>query len=91
MEYYEEFFQIPYPLPKMDLIGLVEFAFAAMENWGLITYREERILIDPFKSSADTKQSVALTVAHEIAHQVKMLISQNSILMLVFIYRGLVI
>lgn len=69
LPYYKDYFQIAYPLPKMDLIAIADFSAGAMENWGLVTYRETAILIDPKNSSAQTKQWVALTVGHEIAHQ----------------------
>ena len=69
LEYYEKLFRIPYPLSKMDLVAVPDFAAGAMENWGLITYRELALLIDEEKSTLDRKQRVARTVCHEIAHQ----------------------
>ena len=51
------------------MIGVSSFAFGAMENWGLITYREKRILVNNKKSSLNQKQTVALFIAHEISHQ----------------------
>ncbi len=65
---YQDYFGIPYPLPKLDLIAIPDFAAGAMENWGAITYREVALLVDPEHSSAATKQRVAIIVAHEIAH-----------------------
>ncbi|CAG2185423.1 NPEPPS [Mytilus edulis] len=56
LPFYKDYFKIPYPLPKMDLIALADFAAGAMENWGLVTYRETALLVDPKKSSAKTKQ-----------------------------------
>jgi len=53
----------------MDLIAIADFAAGAMENWGLVTYRETALLIDAAQSSAASKQTVALVVGHEIAHQ----------------------
>ncbi|KAK2705033.1 aminopeptidase N-like isoform X3 [Artemia franciscana] len=69
LEYFEEFFQIPYPLPKQDMIAIPDFGAGAMENWGLITYRETAVLYQPGVSSAQNKQRVAVVIAHELAHQ----------------------
>lgn len=69
LRYYEDFFGIEYPLPKMDMIALPDFNAGAMENWGLITYRETAMLYDEFSSSIANKQRVAVVVAHELAHQ----------------------
>eukprot|EP00095_Tigriopus_kingsejongensis_P003214 snap_masked-scaffold699_size109694-processed-gene-0.3 protein:Tk03214 transcript:snap_masked-scaffold699_size109694-processed-gene-0.3-mRNA-1 annotation:"GE21157" len=69
LRYYKEFFGIPYQLPKMDLIALADFPIGAMENWGLLTFRERCLLFDAQGSSAFTKQKVAIIVAHEVAHQ----------------------
>jgi puromycin-sensitive aminopeptidase len=68
LAFYHGYFGIPYPLPKLDLIAIPDFAAGAMENWGAITYREVALLVDPVHSSAATKQRVAIIVAHEIAH-----------------------
>ena len=69
LPYFEDFFKISYPLPKLDLIAVPCLSFGAMENWGLITFRETELLVDPNVSSTKRIQSIALTVAHEIAHQ----------------------
>ena len=69
LAFFREYFDIPYPLLKMDLIAIADFAAGAMENWGLVTYRERLLLIDPQQSSLMTKRRVALVVAHELAHQ----------------------
>jgi len=66
---YEDFFNILFPLPKQDMAAIPDFAAGAMENWGLITYREADLLIDPKKTSASNKQRVAVVIAHELAHQ----------------------
>jgi puromycin-sensitive aminopeptidase len=68
LSFYNSYFGIPYPLPKLDLIAIPDFAAGAMENWGAITYREVALLVDPAHSSAATKQRVAIIIAHEIAH-----------------------
>lgn len=69
LEFYEDYFGIPYPLAKADMVALPDFASGAMENWGLITYREHALLVDPDNSTLGTKQYVAMVVAHELAHQ----------------------
>ncbi|KAI9588021.1 puromycin-sensitive aminopeptidase isoform X1 [Glossina fuscipes] len=69
LPYYKSYFNIAYPLPKMDLIAISDFSAGAMENWGLVTYRETFVLVDPKHTSLMRKQSIALTVGHEIAHQ----------------------
>ncbi|XP_048529970.1 aminopeptidase M1-C-like isoform X2 [Triticum urartu] len=66
---YKDYFDTPYPLPKLDMIAIPDFAAGAMENYGLVTYREVALLFDDKSSSASSKQSVAITVAHELAHQ----------------------
>ncbi len=69
LDFFNEYFEIPYPLDKCDLIALPDFASGAMENWGLITFRETCMLVDPANTSLATKQYVAMVVAHEVAHQ----------------------
>ncbi|XP_074598352.1 puromycin-sensitive aminopeptidase-like isoform X2 [Brevipalpus obovatus] len=69
LEFYEQYFNVPYPLEKLDHIGVSDFLYAAMENWGLILYRESRFLFDPENSSNITKIDIATVVAHETAHQ----------------------
>jgi tricorn protease interacting factor F2/3 len=65
---YEEYYGIPYPLPKLDLIAVAEHGFGAMENWGAISFQETRLLVDAESSSFAT-HDVFTTTAHEIAHQ----------------------
>lgn len=69
LPFYSEYFGIAYPLPKLDLIAIPDFDSGAMENWGLVTYRETCLLIDEVESSAAIRQRVALVVGHELAHQ----------------------
>lgn len=69
LDFYEEYFDIPYPLPVLDLIAIPDFASAAMENWGAITYRETALLVDDQNTSSANKQWVAIVIAHELAHQ----------------------
>jgi aminopeptidase N len=69
LEFYNEYFDIPYPLAKCDFIALPDFASGAMENWGCITFREQALLVDPKNTSLHLKQFVANVVAHELTHQ----------------------
>lgn len=69
ISFFARYFDIPYPLPVLDMIAIPDFASGAMENWGAITYRESALLFDEEHSSSANKQWVALVIAHEIAHQ----------------------
>jgi aminopeptidase N/puromycin-sensitive aminopeptidase len=69
MHYYNNYFRIPYPLKKLDLIAIPDFEAGAMENFGAITFRETDLLVDPKKASIGTQKEIALVVAHEMAHQ----------------------
>jgi len=69
LDLYDDLFKQPYPLPKLDMIGIADFAAGAMENWGLVTYRMVDVLIDSERASSQQKQRVAAVVAHELAHQ----------------------
>lgn len=68
LSFYNEYFGQPYPLPKLDLIAIPDFAAGAMENWGAVTYREARLLIDPENTTAEMKQANIKTIDHELAH-----------------------
>src|SRR5213079_1178859 len=68
LQYYNDYFGVPYPLPKLDQIAVPGGFGGAMENWGGITYFESTLLFDPKNSSADTKQNIYEVLAHEIAH-----------------------
>ncbi|VDG32525.1 peptidase [Lactobacillus sp.] [Lactiplantibacillus mudanjiangensis] len=69
IEFYEDFYQTPYPLPHSWQLALPDFSAGAMENWGLVTYREAYLLLDPDNTALDMKQRVATVIAHELAHQ----------------------
>lgn len=69
VKYFNHYFGIRYPFEKLDMIGLPDFAAGAMENTGLITYREVILLIDDKKASVGLHREVATVIAHEIAHQ----------------------
>src|SRR5690606_9902286 len=58
-----------FPLPKCDFVALPDFSSGAMENWGLITFREQGLLIDEKNSSLPMKQYVAMVISHELTHQ----------------------
>src|SRR3989442_5575315 len=69
LKYYNDYFGVPYPFPKLDQIALPGGFGGAMENWGGITYFESALLFDPKNSSAETKQNIYEVLAHEMAHQ----------------------
>lgn len=69
LDFFEEYFDTPFPLPKCDQIALPDFESGAMENWGLITYRELALLADPDNRSLSSEQYIAMVVAHELSHQ----------------------
>ena len=69
IEFFEDYFNTPYPLPKADHVALPDFSSGAMENWGLITYREAVLLLYPDAISQSTKELIATVVAHETSHQ----------------------
>ena len=69
IDFFNEYFGVPYPLPKSDHIALPDFSSGAMENWGLITYREIALLADPATASVSSKQYIATVIAHELSHQ----------------------
>lgn len=69
IEFYEDYFDIKYPLPKSDQVALPDFAAGAMENWGLVTYRESALLVDPKLTPVADKQYIATVITHELSHQ----------------------
>ncbi|RVE44190.1 hypothetical protein evm_011145 [Chilo suppressalis] len=69
LSYYEDVFGVPYALDKVDLVAVPDFSSGAMENWGLITFRETTLLFDEVDGVPREKQNVAIDIAHELAHQ----------------------
>ncbi|XP_050343217.1 aminopeptidase N-like isoform X2 [Nymphalis io] len=69
LSFYEDVFGLPYALDKLDLIAIPDFSSGAMENWGLITFRETTLLFDEKEGIPREKQNVAIDIAHELAHQ----------------------
>lgn len=69
LEFYEQYFDTTFPLKKLDQLALPDFDSGAMENWGLVTYREIALLTDPSNRSIPSEQYVALVIAHEFSHQ----------------------
>ena len=69
LEFSESYYGIAYPLPKMDLIAIPDFAFGAMENWGAVTFRENLLLHYPDVTSKSGEERIFEVIAHEIAHQ----------------------
>lgn len=69
LHYYDTYFGIKYPMPKLDMIAIPDFEAGAMENFGAITYRETDLLVDEKTASVRAKKNVAAVVAHEMAHQ----------------------
>lgn len=69
LDFFADYFDVPYTLPKMDMVAIPDFLMGAMENWGLVTCRMTSILFDSKKSTLRIKQNVAYTVGHELAHQ----------------------
>lgn len=68
LEFFEEYYDVPFPLAKCDHVAIPNFSAGAMENWGLITYRERCLLADPATSPQSAREAVALTICHELSH-----------------------
>lgn len=69
LEFFSDYFQTPFPLKKIDQVAVPDFEAGAMENWGLITYREVALLADPINRSQSSEQYVSQVIGHEMSHQ----------------------
>ena len=69
IDFYDEYFGVKYPLPKSDHVALPDFSSGAMENWGLITYRESCLLADPELTPESSRRFIATVISHELSHQ----------------------
>lgn len=69
IEFYDNYYGVPYPLAKCDHIAIPDFSAGAMENWGLITYRERCLLADPATTSQSGRELITTVIAHELSHQ----------------------
>ena len=69
IEFFEDYFGLDYPLAKCDHLALPDFSSGAMENWGLVTYRERMLLAYPNETPQSTKEHIAEVIAHETSHQ----------------------
>lgn len=69
LAFFDAKFDIPYPLPKLDMVAIHDFSAGAMENFGLVTFRNIDLLLNPENANVNTKQRVTEVVMHELAHQ----------------------
>ena len=68
LDFYDDLFDMPYPLPKLDQVAIPDFEAGAMENWGLVTYRESCLLAND-TTSQTTREYIATVITHELSHQ----------------------
>jgi aminopeptidase N len=69
IDFFNDYYGVPYPLAKCDHVAVPDFAAGAMENWGFITYRETCLLMDPASASQSSRETIALVENHELSHQ----------------------
>ena len=69
LEFFNDYYGVPYPLAKCDHVALPDFSAGAMENWGLITYRETCLLADPATTPQSGRERIATVITHELSHQ----------------------
>ncbi len=69
IEFFNDYYGVPYPLSKCDHVAIPDFSAGAMENWGLITYRERCLLADPATTSQSGREVITTVVCHELSHQ----------------------
>uniref|UniRef100_A0A673A0F8 Aminopeptidase n=1 Tax=Sphaeramia orbicularis TaxID=375764 RepID=A0A673A0F8_9TELE len=67
--FYQDYFKVQYSLPKLDLLAVPKHPYAAMENWGLSVFVEQKILLDAEVSSSSYQMELTMVVVHEICHQ----------------------
>lgn len=66
LEFCQKHFEIPYVMKKMDLIALPDFAEGAMENWGMLTFKEALLIADRQTADFDSIKMIAQIIAHEV-------------------------
>ncbi|XP_069480419.1 aminopeptidase N-like [Ambystoma mexicanum] len=69
LNFYANYYNVTYPLPKSDQIAMPDFNAGGMENWGIVIYRASALMYDPLQSSAKNRERVATIITHELAHQ----------------------
>jgi aminopeptidase N len=69
LEFFEEYYDTPYPLPKCDHVAIPDFSAGAMENWGMITYREMALIAQPETTAQSTRELIVEVISHELSHQ----------------------